>query len=211
MARCSISKRYTKSSNTLDNNDPHNGTTMFLQAVCDTRLKFLDVSTSDPNNILPESGISNPCFIGKDLAKMCSPQYHLLGNDLYPLREYLLTPYPEKEFLSDSEKNYNEKFMETYESINRALNILKSRFRQLTKTLEFTNVEIMSQFIVSCCVLHNICIDRDDFHYAQTTNELVDIHTGPQKSDDLGDLGLLQLGHFKRNETKEHLFILTKD
>lgn len=38
---------------------------------------------------------------------------------------------------------------------------MKGRFRQLLK-IYFHSVERASKFIMSCCVLHNMCIDNND-------------------------------------------------
>lgn len=45
--------------------------------------------------------------------------------------------------------------------IENAFGLLKSRFRQLTE-LDLHSVDKISKFIISSCVLPNLCIDNND-------------------------------------------------
>lgn len=45
--------------------------------------------------------------------------------------------------------------------IENLFGILKARFRQL-KVVEFSSVERICQFVMSCCVLYNLSIDGGD-------------------------------------------------
>ena len=90
-----------------------------LQGICDSKLRFLDVYTGLPSKT-DDSRILKLSFIGKDLPKICSPKYYLLGDSAYPLREYLLTPFYDYGNLNNSEKNYNLKFSTTHVKIENA-------------------------------------------------------------------------------------------
>jgi len=46
--------------------------------------------------------------------------------------------------------------------IENAFGLLKQRFRQLIQ-LDFVTVKRSANFIISCCVLHNICIMNNDY------------------------------------------------
>ncbi|XP_037826502.1 putative nuclease HARBI1 [Lucilia sericata] len=91
----------------------HDTVSITLQGICDSKLRFLDVYTGVPS---------------KELQNLCAPNYHLLGDSAYPLREYLLTPFHDYGNLSDSEKNYNLKFCQSRVKIQNAFGVLKSRF-----------------------------------------------------------------------------------
>lgn len=58
-------------------------------------------------------------------------------------------------------------------AVERAIGHLKIRFRILLDCLPLTNVKKIPEFIIACCVLHNICILQNDVitigvqHYEQ--------------------------------------------
>ncbi|KAI8126849.1 putative nuclease HARBI1 [Lucilia cuprina] len=170
----------------------HDGVSITLQGICDAKLRFLDVFTGIPSNI-HDSRILKLSFIGKDLQSLCSPKYHLLGDSAYPIREFLMTPFRDYGNLSESEKNYNLKFCRT-----------RGRFRQLMR-LDFHNVDTMAKFIIACCVLHNICINKDDFYDEELSNNEYEFNNQPFDEDTRDNL-LTQLGQIKRNDIKNHLF-----
>ncbi|XP_065365590.1 putative nuclease HARBI1 [Calliphora vicina] len=181
----------------------HDTVSITLQGICDSKLRFLDVYTGVPNKI-HDSRILKLSFIGKELPNLCAPKYHLLGDSAYSLREYLLTPFRDYGNLSDSEKNYNLKFCRVRVKIENAFGVLKSRFRQLLR-LDFHNVETMAQFVIATCVLHNICIDKNDFLYEEITSDEIHINS-EHYDDDRRDNLLTQLGQIKRNEIKDLLY-----
>jgi hypothetical protein len=47
--------------------------------------------------------------------------------------------------------------------IERAFGHLKERWRILLKELYCTNIERIIKIIHACCILHNFCIDMNDF------------------------------------------------
>jgi len=63
--------------------------------------------------------------------------------------------------LTDSKRNFNYKLSTTRVKIQNAFGLLKQRFRQL-QGIEFLSVIKISQFIVSCYVLHIFCLMNDD-------------------------------------------------
>lgn len=58
-------------------------------------------------------------------------------------------------------RNYSIKIMPRQVVIENTFGLLKGRFRQLLK-LDFSLAEKDSNFILACCVLHNLCTDDDD-------------------------------------------------
>lgn len=128
----------------------------------------------------------------------------MLGDAAYPLREYLLTPYRDYGNLSNSEKNFNLHFCRARVKIENAFCLLKNRFRQLMR-LDFHNVETMAKFIIACCALHNICIDRNEMLSEEISNtELNYDNEEIMESDQRNNL-LTQLGRIKRDEVKNYL------
>lgn len=101
-------------------------------------------------------------FIYNKLRNICENGYfHLIGDSAYPIRDYLLTPYRDYGNLTIPQQRYNNKLCTTRVLIENAFGLLKARFRQLIR-LDYHSVKKMSVFIISCCVLHNLCIDLQD-------------------------------------------------
>lgn len=123
--------------------------------------------------------------------------FHLLGDSAYPLLENLLTPFRDYGNLTHMQRNYNYKFCATRVRIENSFGILKARFRQLIR-LDMHSVLRISKFIISCCVLHNICIDQEDFF--EEVNEVI-----PQNEEEF-TIDDTRAGTMKRNEIAELLF-----
>lgn len=117
-----------------------------------------------------------------------------------------MIPYDDnKGGLSDSEKNFNIKLNSTHAKISHAFDMLRSRFHQL-KYFDFDNEEIMFEYIIACCVIHNICINREDAFSGEIYTDVSDglftsSLTSAKNNEYLSDLGLM-----KRYELKELLF-----
>lgn len=189
-------------------NNKQDGISITLQAICDSKLRFLDVYTSVPSKNPDTNTGDFSYFIPQALPLLCSTDYHILGDSTYPLREYLMTPYPDNGHLTDAEKHYNLLIDRTYHVIKTAFAVLKNRFRQL-KRLVFHKRTTMAQFIVTCCVLHNICIDQQDF-YDEEIPVSLDIDANSEaltrpSSDDMLPL----VAQLKRNQLKDILYKTT--
>lgn len=122
--------------------------------------KIIDVFTGTPGK-LHDSRIYDLSFISKKIPQILGKKFHLLGDAAYPISENIITPYRDYGNLTNTQTNFNYKFSATRVLIENTFGILKARFRQLMK-LEFHKVETNSKFIISCCVLHNLCIENND-------------------------------------------------
>ncbi|KAH7938114.1 hypothetical protein HPB49_020177 [Dermacentor silvarum] len=87
--------------------------------------------------------------------------YHIVGDAAYPFREHLMTPIRDYGNLDCSDRAFNARLSGTRVLIENAFGDLKNRFRQLHR-LDMWTVDNMSKFIISCCVLHNLCIEQGD-------------------------------------------------
>lgn len=135
----------------------HDYPSLTLQAVCDVNKLFLDVFTGPPSKI-HDARIFQLSFLSNEIQNI-SADYHLLGDAAYPLRKYLLTPYRDYGNLTAAQQNYNHKLSKTRVKIENAFGLLKQRFRQLIQ-LDFITVKRSANFIISCCVLHNLCNNK---------------------------------------------------
>ena len=133
---------------------------MTLQAICDANKKFIDVCTGTPRR-MHDVRVYAYSKISKNLQQIYEGKYHILGDGAYEIREWLLTPFRNYENLPNQRKKYNDKFCATRVVIENAFGILKQRFLQLLR-VELADVDRITKFVISCCVLHNICLDGDD-------------------------------------------------
>lgn len=97
-------------------------------------------------------------FIKEKISAM-GDYYHIIGDAAYSISTNLLTPYSGN--LTPVEANFNNNFCHARVKIKNAFGLLKCRFRQLNR-LDMWSVIFMSKFIISCCILHNLYIDRND-------------------------------------------------
>ncbi|KAJ8951779.1 hypothetical protein NQ314_007635 [Rhamnusium bicolor] len=138
----------------------HDIPSITLQAICDSNKKFIDVFTGAPGKI-HDARVYKLSFISKKIPQLCGAKYHLLGDGAYSLRKWLITPYRDYGNLSASEIRFNKIFSCTRVLIENTFGHFRGRFRQLQK-LEIHAVDKIVNFIIACCVLHNICIDNKD-------------------------------------------------
>lgn len=108
-----------------------------------------------------DANIYRKSFIYPKLKDLCECDEHILGDGAYPISEWMMTPYREVGELSASELNFNYKLSKSRVIIENAFGLLKERFRQLVR-LDFHEVDSMAKFVISCCVLHNLCIYAKD-------------------------------------------------
>lgn len=155
-----------------------------------------------PPGKIHDSRVYKMSFISEELPNICNQRYHIIGDNAYHLREYLLTPYKDYGALTDAERNYNYVFSSTRVLIENTFGILKSRFRQLS-CLDFHKVQKISKFILSCCVLHNLCIDKNDF--IDSDNDLDDENDLEYRNIDEREVILRRLGEIKRKRICESL------
>lgn len=162
----------------------HDQISLTLQAICDSKLRFLDIFTGVSSKI-HDSRVLSLSYINETLPTIVGQDRHILGDSAYPICTWLLTPYKDYGNLTPSHVDYNYRFSKTRVKIENAFGLLKSRFRQLIR-LDFWKVKTMSRFILSCCVLHNLCIDNNDtiefepenqFHGENLDNNLIQAST----------------------------------
>ncbi|KAI4455225.1 hypothetical protein MML48_9g00015993 [Holotrichia oblita] len=163
---------------------------------------FIDAFTGIPAKI-HDARVFKLSDIYNDLLVNCGQNYHILGDGAYPIREWCLTPFRDYGNLSEGERIYNAKFCKTRVSIENTFGLLKSRFRQLLQ-IQMDDVDKMAKFILSCCVLHNLCIMTNDY---LEEREIVAFQEMPQVVIDDTEGNLRRLGEIKRNAIKDRFVV----
>lgn len=131
-----------------------------LQCVCRHNMSFSHVFTGFPGSCHDARVLKNSDLWESGLSK-CNMIYHILGDGAYPLRRWLLTPFRDNGHLSPQQKKYNHYHSSNRVVIERAFALLKSRFRRL-HFIDTTKVATAVDIIMTCCILHNLCIMEND-------------------------------------------------
>ena len=146
------------------------------QAVVGERLKFMDVSTGFPGSIHDSRVLRHSTFARRaqnDILQEPTKRINnydikpmILGDSAYPPFRWLLKPFTRHRNLTAEEKHFNRTVSSARSMVERAFGLLKMRWRCLYKTLE-ADVEHVATIIIACCVLHNICQEREVLDQAE--------------------------------------------
>ncbi|KAG2209282.1 hypothetical protein INT47_005574 [Mucor saturninus] len=84
----------------------------------------------------------------------------------YPLLPNLIVPFHGRRESTAEENIFNATFSGSRIKIAHAFGGLTSRWRLLWKHLHMLSVDRMARTIVSCCGLHNVCVNQNDIEEA---------------------------------------------
>ena len=99
----------------------------------------------------------------------------LLGDGAYHLLPWLLKPYPVSAVLNSSQRRFNKTLSSARSTVERALGILKGRWRILLNRLE-SRFDNISEIILTCCILHNFCQEaREEFDDKEVLERIIAI------------------------------------
>ena len=102
----------------------------------------------------------------------------LLGDEAYPLKTYLLRPFPASR-LGPTETVFNKRLSKARQVIECAFGIISAKWRVLHKSIE-VQPEFVDTIINCICLLHNIVIDKEGeqqaVSYEQAQSENSDAH-----------------------------------
>ncbi|KAK2721330.1 hypothetical protein QYM36_003570 [Artemia franciscana] len=87
--------------------------------------------------------------------------FHIIRDSAYPLSPYLLTPYRETGNLTRYQQNYKFRHSSTRMTIDRAFGHQKGRFLRL-QFFPSPDIAFICKSVISCRVLHNICVDSSE-------------------------------------------------
>lgn len=89
---------------------------------------------------LPNSNITAPFVI--------------VGDEAFPLKAYLMRPYPRNDNLSDIKRNFNYRLCRARRTVENAFGILTQKFRIYNRRIQ-ASPENADYIILSTCILHN--------------------------------------------------------
>ncbi|MBN3299745.1 HARB1 nuclease, partial [Amia calva] len=134
-----------------------------VEVVCDFRGRFLYCGVSEGLAAAQRPGGFWECSdLGHRLREdpgAIPEDAHMLAGGGYPLCGQILTPF--KGPLSPRQTRFNQRLAVRLAVLGRSLSELKARFRRL-QYLDTVSLERARSTILSCCVLHNLSIQRGD-------------------------------------------------
>ncbi|XP_018573096.1 protein ANTAGONIST OF LIKE HETEROCHROMATIN PROTEIN 1-like [Anoplophora glabripennis] len=139
-------------------NNKKNYHSIAVQGVVGSKRNFIDLYISEGSleayQILERSSIPSK---GDEVMD----GYFLVGGTSYPTYQWLVTPFSTSDQLNPEHEEFNRYLGRACRLVRDAFGKLKERFQRLN---HFENKEI--PFIVKCieaaCVIHNICLGKDD-------------------------------------------------
>ena len=155
---------------------------IIMQAVVDYRGRFLDVYIGWPGKVHDARVFVNSSLYSKGNNGTLLPNYSrtlsgvqvplvILGDPAYPLLPWLMKPYPENAHTLQQQKHFNYRQSRARMVIENAFGRLKGRWRCLLKRVD-CDLSNVSELVVSCVVLHNLCeMYGDSFLQEWTPNE----------------------------------------
>ena len=85
----------------------------------------------------------------------------VLSDSAYPSTTWQVKPYNFNINLTESQKAFNKNLSSAWVTVVRAFGVLKGHWRCLLKRLDNRLINV-SDIIITCCTLHNICQERSD-------------------------------------------------
>ena len=139
------------------------------QGIVDGNTKFIHVVAGFPGSmqdsqVLRNTEISNMIDHGfkapKAIISKTEVAPYLVGDNVYPLTEAIMTPFADST-TDPAEKKFNKELSRARDAVGNAYGMLKSRFQILVKGED--QVPRVIETVTACCVLHNICVDNGDY------------------------------------------------
>jgi len=81
---------------------------------------------------------------------------HIIGDAAYPLKPWLMKPYPTLPNMTALQKTFNYRHSRARMVVECAFGRLKGRWRCLLKRYD-GDISTLSVVVAACCTLHNIC------------------------------------------------------
>jgi hypothetical protein len=140
-----------------------------MQAVCNLRGKFLDVSIGHPGSTSDYlSFITSHLRYKLETPGFLAPGYHLIGDNAYTNTPYMATPYPAT--TGGSKDAYNYYLSQLRIRVECSFGMLVHRWGILRKPIPCCiSIKKTTALVMCLCRLHNYCIDQSDITVAINT------------------------------------------
>lgn len=153
---------------------------IILQAVAGPNYKFLAIHVGaygkeSDGGVFSHSSLSKKLEEGAlGVGRHCAlpgtnimVPYVLLGDEGYPLKTYLMRPFPVSK-LGPMQTVFNKCLSKTRQVVECAFGIMTSKWRLLQRSIEIENPDDVDIIVKCICLLHNIVIDKEGEESAAT-------------------------------------------
>ena len=165
------------------------------------RIRSYDMRPGSAN----DKSIFNYSDFGRRIVEILPARHLVVADAGYTLSRYVMIPYPIEEHMNPQQTLYNYLHSRIRITVERAIGILKNRFRILKLPLNQkkdsintrSQVSQMARILESCFVLHNLLIDLADETAAagaQFTDQCESTEEQPQFCLVPSDAGLIRDG-----------------
>jgi DDE superfamily endonuclease len=137
---------------------------VLLQAVVDHRKLFTDVYVGQPGSLHDARVLrKSPLYhnANTNITHFFQDSTAIVGDAAYPSLRWIIPPFRDNGRLTATQRDFNHIHSSTRIIVENAFALLKGRFRKL-KYVSMNSVDEIPSVVLSCCVLHNICILGDD-------------------------------------------------
>ena len=152
-----------------------------LQDVADANGKFLRVSTGYAGSIHDArvlrmssllTAVENGDILHSPVRLIGGTQVKplLAADPAYKLTTWCMKPFPQTRAMTDSQRDFNKSLSSARVVIEQAFGLLKGRWRCLLDKLDESVDEVHST-IITCCILHNICLEVNDATEIDVAND----------------------------------------
>nr|CAI5847063.1 unnamed protein product [Callosobruchus analis] len=125
---------------------------IILMTVVDYKycFSYIDVGC---NGRVSDGGVFHNCALYQELENGVLPENHVLvGDNAFPLKEYLLKPFPGNQ-LTSKQKIFNYRLSRARRIVENGFGILAARFRVFEKPMPYSPEKVV-KIVKACCVLH---------------------------------------------------------
>ena len=191
-----------------------------LLAICDADYCFTlyDIGSYGSNN---DSGVLANSVMGQLLennrCRVPSPEkldgcsfeplpYYLVGDEIFPLKPWLIRPYPGKN-LTEEQRIYNYRHSRCRRVIENASGILVARWRIFLTPIRAT-VENVEKYVLACLCLHNYLRKTKNAYYSpsgfvDSEDSSGSIQTGEWRSQVQSEMGTQSISAIRGSRPKE--------
>ncbi|XP_066589340.1 putative nuclease HARBI1 [Prorops nasuta] len=133
-----------------------------LQAVCNENLEFIHVYCGEVGSVhdMRVFRLSNIIDMYSD--ENFVENSHLLRDAAYEIQKFVMVPFKDNGHLSQQQIKFNTILSSSRMIIERSFGLLKGRFRSILDKLPMTRTDLIPRYIIACCILHNICVLKND-------------------------------------------------
>lgn len=139
-----------------------------LMALVNANYKFTYVDVGS-NGRVSDGGIFRECSLNRSIEakslSVPSPKslpgrvmripYVIVGDEAFPLKEYLMKPYPQRTGLDEGQRIFNYRLSRARRIVENAFGILCNRFRVILRSPILLSPEKVEKTVLCCCTLHN--------------------------------------------------------